>query len=598
MNLEKQKKQFLFLVISLTFSLVLGNLRYISYASLEQNNYQILENDYIISGSVYIDENSDFTALGFPGSGTEFDPYRIENLKIETLDTYAMWIGYVDVYFVINGCYIDGWSYGIFIANSVSANIVIINTTIIDTNAALYLENLDNLKLINNTILGSGQHVADITACDGIEIVNNTFIDGEKILVENCKSAIIEDNTCTNTGFYISTGVSYYAAHSVNNNLVNGKILGFFANPQNLIISENIYGQIIVGDGDNVTIRDQVIGNTSISVSARYVQGLKLINNTFLYNKYYGVRIWEGDTIIEDCEIGYVEAYGTIDVGYTTNTIIRNCYLHDTGFAIIANGAENITSFNNNIVNTPNYGIRYQGSQNGYIYNNTMTNAGTAVLFYSFDFCEVAYNIIEDTATKYCVNVDENSNNNTFYYNFFLNNNLGGSSQVLDDGFNNTWYNPNTNTGNYYSDYSGSGDYMIDGTAGSIDPYVIIDSTNPIIVDKSENIEYSYGSTGNIIYWQTSDQHPRYYQILRNGSIVKTAIWRNTEMVYLNVDGLEGGDYNFTAVFYDMANNHISSEIIVSVLIIVAEYNPINILVGIIATISLISISSLRRIKK
>ncbi|MHA2334143.1 MAG: NosD domain-containing protein [Candidatus Hodarchaeales archaeon] len=51
------------------------------------------------------------------------------------------------------------------------------------------------------------------------------------------------------------------------------------------------------------------------------------------------------------------------------------------------------------------------------------------------------------------------------YRNYFYNNSQdSGISQAYDEGFNNTWY------GNYWSDYSGAGVYLIDGLSGSVDP--------------------------------------------------------------------------------------------------------------------------------
>jgi parallel beta-helix repeat protein len=47
------------------------------------------------------------------------------------------------------------------------------------------------------------------------------------------------------------------------------------------------------------------------------------------------------------------------------------------------------------------------------------------------------------------------------------------SSQGYDEGINNTWYNSNTERGNSWSDYFGSGAYAIDGPSNSSDLYPI-----------------------------------------------------------------------------------------------------------------------------
>ena len=61
------------------------------------------------------------------------------------------------------------------------------------------------------------------------------------------------------------------------------------------------------------------------------------------------------------------------------------------------------------------------------------------------------------------------------HHNSFRNNNLGGSSQALDSGFDNTWYDYQTFEGNFWNDWV-VGSYSIDGTANAVDPY-------PLIVD-------------------------------------------------------------------------------------------------------------------
>ena len=61
---------------------------------------------------------------------------------------------------------------------------------------------------------------------------------------------------------------------------------------------------------------------------------------------------------------------------------------------------------------------------------------------------------------------------NVFYHNSFIDNTaVVGALQVEDNGYNNTWYDVNTNEGNYYSDYIGFGSYPIPGTAYTEDPY-------------------------------------------------------------------------------------------------------------------------------
>jgi hypothetical protein len=55
------------------------------------------------------------------------------------------------------------------------------------------------------------------------------------------------------------------------------------------------------------------------------------------------------------------------------------------------------------------------------------------------------------------------------HHNKFIGN--GEVPLATDNGNNNIWYDITTNECNYWSDYLGTGVYLIEGTAGSIDPY-------------------------------------------------------------------------------------------------------------------------------
>lgn len=62
----------------------------------------------------------------------------------------------------------------------------------------------------------------------------------------------------------------------------------------------------------------------------------------------------------------------------------------------------------------------------------------------------------------------DKSNNNTIHHNSFVDN----TEQCTNDNWiNNQWYDSKTNEGNYWSDYNGTGDYIIGGSAGARDPF-------------------------------------------------------------------------------------------------------------------------------
>jgi hypothetical protein len=157
--------------------------------------------------------------------------------------------------------------------------------------------------------------------------------------------------------------------------------------------------------------------------------------------------------------------------------------------------------------------------------------------------------------------LDYVSGNNLIYLNVFANN----EGNACDDGARNNW--SITGIGNYWSDYSGTGEYRIPGSAISIDYYPFIyppETTTPTI-DQPADIDYVEGTTGNTIIWTPSDAHPSHYVVYRNGTEVALASW-NGSSITVDVDGLSVGVYNYTIVVYNTSGNWASDTVLVIVL--------------------------------
>jgi hypothetical protein len=70
--------------------------------------------------TIYIDENSDFENYGFPGTGSQANPYRIENYEIIADNCNLIHIQDTTAYFNISNCKLDGVEseyHGIYLSN-------------------------------------------------------------------------------------------------------------------------------------------------------------------------------------------------------------------------------------------------------------------------------------------------------------------------------------------------------------------------------------------------------------------------------------------------------------------------------------------------
>jgi len=150
--------------------------------------------------------------------------------------------------------------------------------------------------------------------------------------------------------------------------------------------------------------------------------------------------------------------------------IVRNCYVNTNYSGIyiddVADGTA--TVFNNNLCNNNNVGIYLENS----------------------DYCVITYNLLEENEI-YGVFLDSDSDDNIIHHNNFVDNNPGGIfcgfSQACDHGTSNTWYDTETHEGNFWSNWSGIGSYVVAGMAGASDPYPQDKFLNPPVFSEPSN---------------------------------------------------------------------------------------------------------------
>ncbi|MHA1352983.1 MAG: binary toxin-like calcium binding domain-containing protein [Candidatus Heimdallarchaeaceae archaeon] len=124
--------------------------------------------------------------------------------------------------------------------------------------------------------------------------------------------------------------------------------------------------------------------------------------------------------------------------------------------------------------NSSNFGIYLEeGSATNYFTSNTITNSVQGIFLFYGSSNYFTSNLILNSKS-YGIYIEDNSNINTFVKNILIENNPSGYSQGYDAGTENKFY--SGTTGNYWYDWSGTGIYVIDGSANNFDPY-------PMLVD-------------------------------------------------------------------------------------------------------------------
>ena len=401
---------------------------------------------YITHDPITITSNADFTSQGFPGSGTPEVPYVIAGYNITTTGV-CISIQNTDAYFVIRDCLLSGGSSGDGIRLHSVTHGEIRNNTINQKENGVWLEFSSDNTVVNNTISGNDHGVSLYSSSDN-SLSSNIFV---------------------NNGIDISGEAVEYWRHSITaDNLVNGKLLGYFWNLTSGIIDGIQYGQVILANCTAVIVEDGVFSNLTVGIELGYSAYCSLMNNTISGNE-------EGVSVASS----------------SNNTVL------------------------NNTISGNNYGVYLHPS----------------------------------------------SDNNLIYLNIIADNNNGNAR---DYGTGNHWN--STVTGNYWSDYTGTGVYHVPGSAGSIDyyPFVYPRETTPPTIDHPADMDFEEGTTGNTIEWNPSDAHPSHHVVYRNGTEVVFDSWDGGSIT-VEVDGLSVGVYNYTIVVYDTSGNCASDTVFVIV---------------------------------
>lgn len=93
----------------------------------------------------------------------------------------------------------------------------------------------------------------------------------------------------------------------------------------------------------------------------------------------------------------------------------------------------------------------------------------------------------------------------------------------------------------------------------------VFDGTPPVIYGP-DDIDMPEGETGYQLTWNVSDLHPDHILILRNGAVIATEDWADTEETFSHsLDGLLYGTYNFTLAVFDIDGNTMSDTVFVTV---------------------------------
>ena len=481
---------------------------------------------------IYIGSQFEFETYSSTGDGSLNTPYIIENYGINTtgIET-GIRVSSTSYYFEIRNCTMYGGYGGISLSNVASNRAKIYNNTIMSTDVGMRLDNCtsqliesnyifdcvsagmdiysNNVTIFNNTIEDGGYYGIRARDENTIYIKENKIFDSDGgISVENITSVEIEKNIVINnmyTGVFVS---------KVNNSLISSNILE--GNQRGLQLSLS-NGSLVTGNNcsNNAEYGLGTMQSENINFTHNRLEGDGFYIHDSNYTRLLSFNIDKTTNFVNGKPVIFEKNSDSVTISSDTDQIILvNCTSISIHDITMSNVYQPIISFNcsNIVINNVDildcyYGIAMYNSSN--ILLNECTLAGNIGGF-GVTYCKnlvITNNIISlnyngmtfDTSIDCLITMNKFQSCTLFaiimvycesfviYHNDFINNGDGTFPQAYDfAGTSNFWYNASIQEGNYWSDWSGTGGYVIyTGNGAVMDLYPL---GTPVIPEFSQKI--------------------------------------------------------------------------------------------------------------
>ncbi len=469
------KKDLKFLIVTslvislLTIITIQTNIMLVNSSSEQQE--QNIELNYIISGTIDIDEDQDFIDLGFPGDGSPSTPYLIEYLSIT--ENYGISVFNTTMNFVIQHCFLSTQYNSIELLEIAPFSCTIVNNTFTQSGAAVLIDYADGVKIEGNQIYENIygikiEHSFDCT----VQFNNISYNVDRGLRIAECRNTIIKNNTFTNDGLDVRNALDTdFMSHTIANNSVNEKQLGWFVNNFDKVISSDIYGQIYLVACDNVTITGLTLNRACISIFIAYSTMCNIIDCETSNNNVNGFQLYYSTYInIVNCNSSYNARYGfnLRDSEYTT---ITNSFAEYNGLSGLRCVSSHYSTIDSTIMSFNKDEGAWILADEVVLTNNVFEGNTYGIVLLASNLCRITNNqIIENTEIGlFCSGTSA-----TIYGNYFIDN----DNQAEDNGVNNVWFDISNEKGNWWSNWVSS-PYNIPGSAGSVDYYPLNDPAVP-----------------------------------------------------------------------------------------------------------------------
>ncbi len=190
---------------------------------------------------------------------------------------------------------------------------------------------------------------------------------------------------------------------------------------------------------------------------------------------------------------------------------------------------------------------------NGICLEDTMFSSAIGNRLQGNDICEI--DVVGSSMWNYIYN------NIVYYYEW-------GWEIASDNGLFNSW-DDGVSIGNWWSDYSGSGNYSIFGSADSVDHYPMGHSS--VVLVSHDDVQFEINSAASIT-WTAFSEVPSNFIIYRDGEIQKSEEWDGSDIsISIPTDTL--GLYNFTLLVNGISGDNKTDTVIVKIYAVLPYIN-------------------------
>jgi len=277
--------------------------------------------------NIHITSNSEFdSAHGVSGgSGTENDPYIIEDKVIDATTTHGIWIENTTAYFVIRNVSIDGKlkrTNGIYLINVKNGRFE--DVSVNNTNYSIYMVNSSNVQIAGADVGNSnyGVYIVNSTAIQlndsrihnneiGVLAVNSDGVNAHGCIITSNHYGIKFNSTSNGRIENCSLVDNHYTIHRMETVYIGG---GYY---NNVWVTRWMGGGIQLNSSSNV----DVIGN---NITTHFSEG------SYVFHSDSGILVTgsENENIMNNSVEGY--EYGVKVVNSSTtvenNEIVENMY--------------------------------------------------------------------------------------------------------------------------------------------------------------------------------------------------------------------------------------------------------------------------------